>query len=168
VSRLFRWLGSGFSDCTSYRFELVAGGLSGGTWPTRWATSTPRCPGTAPRWSRTPCASPTSTGARRVSGGSSTAMPTPPRFIRLLPPTHRRSKRQVMYSPAERGNCGSPASTSSSRDDADGRCRLSSRPSDGRGRRSSRRRSVLTGRSAAWSWDRPDPATARRGAGHQG
>jgi len=30
VSRLFRWLGSGFSDCTSYRFELVAAGVSGG------------------------------------------------------------------------------------------------------------------------------------------
>jgi ketosteroid isomerase-like protein len=29
VSRLFRWLGSGFSDCTSYRFELVAAGVSG-------------------------------------------------------------------------------------------------------------------------------------------
>jgi ketosteroid isomerase-like protein len=29
VSRLFRWLGSGFSDCTSYRFELVAAGISG-------------------------------------------------------------------------------------------------------------------------------------------
>jgi hypothetical protein len=25
VSRLFRWLGSGFSACTSYRFELHAG-----------------------------------------------------------------------------------------------------------------------------------------------
>ena len=29
VSRLFRWLGSHFSDCTSYRFELVAAGVSG-------------------------------------------------------------------------------------------------------------------------------------------
>ncbi len=29
VSRVFRWLGSGFSDCTSYRFELVAAGVSG-------------------------------------------------------------------------------------------------------------------------------------------
>jgi ketosteroid isomerase-like protein len=29
VSRLFRWLGSGFSDCTSYRFELLAAGVSG-------------------------------------------------------------------------------------------------------------------------------------------
>ena len=29
VSRLFRWLASGFSDCTSYRFELVAAGVSG-------------------------------------------------------------------------------------------------------------------------------------------
>jgi ketosteroid isomerase-like protein len=29
VSRLFHWLGSGFSDCTSYRFELVAAGVSG-------------------------------------------------------------------------------------------------------------------------------------------
>ena len=29
VRQLFRWLGSGFSDCTSYRFELVAAGVSG-------------------------------------------------------------------------------------------------------------------------------------------
>jgi ketosteroid isomerase-like protein len=29
VSRLFRWLGSGFSDCTAYRFELLAAGVSG-------------------------------------------------------------------------------------------------------------------------------------------
>jgi len=53
VSRLFRWVGSGFSDCTSYRFELVAAGVSG-TWPTPSATSTPRCPGTALHSTRTP------------------------------------------------------------------------------------------------------------------
>ena len=29
VSRTFRWLASRFSDCTSYRFELVAAGASG-------------------------------------------------------------------------------------------------------------------------------------------
>ena len=29
VSQLFRWLGSGFSDCSSYRFELLAAGVSG-------------------------------------------------------------------------------------------------------------------------------------------
>jgi ketosteroid isomerase-like protein len=29
VSQLFRWLGSGFSDCSSYRFELVAAGVGG-------------------------------------------------------------------------------------------------------------------------------------------
>jgi ketosteroid isomerase-like protein len=29
VSQLFRWLGSGFSDCTSYGFDLVAAGVSG-------------------------------------------------------------------------------------------------------------------------------------------
>ena len=29
VSQLFRWLGSGFSDCSSYRFELVAASVSG-------------------------------------------------------------------------------------------------------------------------------------------
>jgi ketosteroid isomerase-like protein len=29
VSRVFRWLGSGFSDCTAYRFELIAAGVSG-------------------------------------------------------------------------------------------------------------------------------------------
>lgn len=29
VSRVFRWLGSRFSDCTAYSFELVAAGVSG-------------------------------------------------------------------------------------------------------------------------------------------
>jgi ketosteroid isomerase-like protein len=29
VSRLVGWLGSGFSDCTSYRYELLAAGVSG-------------------------------------------------------------------------------------------------------------------------------------------
>jgi ketosteroid isomerase-like protein len=29
VSRVFRWLGSGHSDCTAYRFELLAAGASG-------------------------------------------------------------------------------------------------------------------------------------------
>jgi ketosteroid isomerase-like protein len=29
VSQLFRWLGSGFSDCASYRFELAAAAVSG-------------------------------------------------------------------------------------------------------------------------------------------
>ena len=29
VSQLFRWLGSGFSNCTSYGFDLVAAGVSG-------------------------------------------------------------------------------------------------------------------------------------------
>jgi ketosteroid isomerase-like protein len=29
VSQLFRWLGSHFSDCTAYRFELVTAGVSG-------------------------------------------------------------------------------------------------------------------------------------------
>jgi ketosteroid isomerase-like protein len=29
VSQLFRWLGSHFSDCTSYRYEVVAAGVSG-------------------------------------------------------------------------------------------------------------------------------------------
>lgn len=29
LSRVFHWLGSGFSDCTSYRFELIAAGVSG-------------------------------------------------------------------------------------------------------------------------------------------
>jgi ketosteroid isomerase-like protein len=29
VSRVFRWLGSRFSDCTGFRFELVAAGVSG-------------------------------------------------------------------------------------------------------------------------------------------
>ncbi len=29
VSQVFRWLASRFSDCTAYRFELVAAGVSG-------------------------------------------------------------------------------------------------------------------------------------------
>ena len=29
VSRIFRWVASRFSDCTAYRFELVAAGVSG-------------------------------------------------------------------------------------------------------------------------------------------
>ena len=29
VSELFRWLGAHFSDCTAYRFEVVAAGVSG-------------------------------------------------------------------------------------------------------------------------------------------
>ena len=29
VSELFRWLGAHFSDCTAYRFELVAAGVGG-------------------------------------------------------------------------------------------------------------------------------------------
>ena len=29
VSQLFRWLGSGLSDCASYRFDLIAAGVSG-------------------------------------------------------------------------------------------------------------------------------------------
>ena len=29
VSQLFRWLGAHFSDCTAFRFELVAAGVSG-------------------------------------------------------------------------------------------------------------------------------------------
>ena len=30
VSRVFRWLGSEFSNCTAYRFDLLAAGVSGG------------------------------------------------------------------------------------------------------------------------------------------
>jgi ketosteroid isomerase-like protein len=29
VSQLFRWVGSRFSECTSFRFELIAAGVSG-------------------------------------------------------------------------------------------------------------------------------------------
>jgi ketosteroid isomerase-like protein len=29
ASKLFRWLAAGFSDCTSYRFDLIAAGVSG-------------------------------------------------------------------------------------------------------------------------------------------
>jgi hypothetical protein len=92
VRQAFHWLASRFSDCTDYRFELVAAGVSG-TWPTPSATSTSPSPWTAARSSQRPCASPTSTGVRTASGRPSTAMPTRPRPVRSVPPTHRRSKR---------------------------------------------------------------------------
>ena len=51
VSRGFRWVASRISDCTAYRFELVAAGCAL-TWPIRSATNTSRHPWTASRSSR--------------------------------------------------------------------------------------------------------------------
>jgi hypothetical protein len=92
VRRVFRWLATRFSSCTDYRFELVAAGASGELAYTLGYEHF-SSPWTAARSSRLPCASPTSTAARTASGRSSTAMPTPPRSIRPLPPRRRRSRR---------------------------------------------------------------------------
>jgi hypothetical protein len=51
VRGVFRWLATRFSNCTDYRFELVAAGASG-AWPTPSATNTPPSPWTAARSSR--------------------------------------------------------------------------------------------------------------------
>ena len=77
VSRLFRWLGSGFSACTSYRFELVAAGVGGDL------AYTVGYEHTSVSWDGVPMepyilGSPTPTAARTASGRPSTAMPTPP------------------------------------------------------------------------------------------
>ena len=83
VSQLFRSLGSHFSDCTSYRFELVAADISGDLAYTVGYEHT-SVSWDAPRWSRTSCASPTPIAAKMASGRSSTAMPTPSRPTRAL------------------------------------------------------------------------------------
>ena len=96
VSQAFRWIGSRFSDCTAYRFELVAAGVSGDLAYTvgyeHISVSMD-----ASRSSRLPCASPTSTAARTVSGRSSTAMPTTSRSIRARLPRPRRGKRNISH-----------------------------------------------------------------------
>jgi hypothetical protein len=77
VRQAFHWLASRFSDCTDYRFELVAAGASGDLAYTlgyeRFSFSM-----TAARSNPSLCASPTSTAARTASGAPSTAMPTSP------------------------------------------------------------------------------------------
>ena len=93
VSRLFRWLGSGFSGCTSYRFELVAAGVSGDQ------AYTVGYEHTTVSWDGTPLEPYTLrvthvTVARTVSGRSSTAMPTPSRSTKALRPSHRPGSRQ--------------------------------------------------------------------------
>src|SRR5205823_3661409 len=62
-------------------------------WPTRSASSTPRCRSTASRSSRTPYASPTSTTDGAASGRSSTATATLPRLIRAFPAKHQITSR---------------------------------------------------------------------------
>ena len=71
VSRGFRWVASRFSDCTTYRFELLAAGISGDLAYTVGYEHI-----SASRSNRLPCASPTSTAARTASGRSFTATPT--------------------------------------------------------------------------------------------
>jgi ketosteroid isomerase-like protein len=88
----FGWLGTHFSDCTAFRFELVAAGVSGDLAYTVGYEHT-SASGTASRSSRIPCGSPTPTAASRASGRSSTATPTGPRSIRPLPPRHRPGRR---------------------------------------------------------------------------
>jgi hypothetical protein len=90
VSRLFRWLGSGFSDCTAYRFELLAAGVSGDL---AYIVGYEH---TSVSWDGTPLEPYTlrvthAYAGRTVDGRSSTATPTAPRSIRPLPPTHRQS-----------------------------------------------------------------------------
>ena len=92
VRQAFHWLASRFSDCTDYRFELVAAGASGDL-ATPSATNASPSPWTAARSSRLLCASPTSTGGRTASGRSSTAMPTSHQPVSPFALTHRRSKR---------------------------------------------------------------------------
>jgi hypothetical protein len=77
VSQAFRWLASRFSDCTAYRFELVAAGVSGDLAYTVGYEHTSVSMDGVPAANRIPCASPTSTAARTASGRSSTATPTP-------------------------------------------------------------------------------------------
>jgi ketosteroid isomerase-like protein len=73
----FRWLATRFSNCTDYRFELVAAGASGDLAYTVGYEHTAFSLDGGPV-TRSPCASPMSTVARAASGRSSTATPTPP------------------------------------------------------------------------------------------
>jgi len=92
VSRLFRWLGSGFSGCTSYRFELVAAGVSGDL------AYTVGYEHTTVSWDGTPLEPYTLrvTHVYRREDGEWKIVhrhADTPRLTRRLPPTHRRSKR---------------------------------------------------------------------------
>jgi len=92
VSRLFRWLASGFSGCTSYRFELVAAGVSGDQ------AYTVGYEHTTVSWDGTPLEPYTLrvTHVYRREDGEWKIVhrhADTPRFIRCLPPTHRRGKR---------------------------------------------------------------------------
>jgi ketosteroid isomerase-like protein len=92
VSRLFRWLGSGFTDCTSYRFELVAAGVSGDL------AYTVGYEHTSVSWDGTPLDPYTLrvTHAYRREDGEWKIVhrhADAPRSVKPLPPTHRRSKR---------------------------------------------------------------------------
>ena len=92
VSRLFRWLGSGFSGCTSYRFELVAAGVSGDQ------AYTVGYEHTTVSWDGTPLEPYTLrvTHVYRREDGEWKIVhrhADTPRLTRRLPPTHRRSKR---------------------------------------------------------------------------
>jgi hypothetical protein len=89
--QVFRWLATRFSNCTDYRFELVAAGASGDlAYTVGYEHITVSMDGgpVAPLT----CGSPISTAARMVSGRSSTATPTPPRPVHSVPLTHRRSR----------------------------------------------------------------------------
>jgi hypothetical protein len=93
VSRLFGWLGSGFSACTSYRFKLVAAGVGGDLAYTVGYEHTSVC------WDGVPMepyilrvthAYRREDGEWRIVHRHADA----PRSIRLPQLTHRRSKRQ--------------------------------------------------------------------------
>ena len=89
--QVFRSLATRFSNCTDYRFELVAAGASGDLVYTlgyerfsfQWMAAQSR---------RLPCGSPMSTVARMASGGSSIAMPTSPRPVSPFALMHRWSR----------------------------------------------------------------------------
>jgi ketosteroid isomerase-like protein len=86
VRQVFHWLATRFSNCTDYRFELVAADASGDLAYTlgyeHFSFSMDGGPVQPP-----PCASPTSIAARTASGRPSTAMPTPLRPVSSLPPS---------------------------------------------------------------------------------
>jgi hypothetical protein len=75
---------SQFSNCTAYRFELVAAGVSGElAYTVGYEHTSVSIDGN--RSLPTPCASPTSTAARTAAGRSSTAMATLPRSTHRWP-----------------------------------------------------------------------------------
>ena len=85
IGPMFGKLGTTFSDCQSYRNEIVAAGASGDLAYIVAARSTPRPRSTGPRRSRSCFAPPRSSAARTASGRSSTGMLT------RSPPTSRRN-----------------------------------------------------------------------------